>query len=177
MRGEPAQPETEIYKISSFVYEARTPFHPQRLADFMDKYFTVRLVEEDLHDHSDDNDDGVCQLNGGNGDIEEGAQADEAEQGGDGDGDENGDGDEDGDEDDDEEDDKEDDDEDRSHERSFATRANAHWREAPRLLDVSEALRPEEQGCAARADPHRREALRLLHVRKALQRQGRRSAA
>lgn len=47
MRGEPVQPETEVYNISSFVYEEHTPFHPGRLEAFMETYFTTRFIEDE----------------------------------------------------------------------------------------------------------------------------------
>ncbi len=38
---EPLIPETEEYGISSFIFKARRPFHPQRIFDFAAKYFCV----------------------------------------------------------------------------------------------------------------------------------------
>ena len=44
MRGEHI-PETEEYGISSFSYKARKPFHPERLYDFIQKYF---IFDDDI---------------------------------------------------------------------------------------------------------------------------------
>lgn len=45
------KPETEEYGISSFIYHARRPFHPQRLFDLCSKYF---MLHADDHDNEDD---------------------------------------------------------------------------------------------------------------------------
>lgn len=79
MRGEPVQPETEVYNISSFVYEQHTPFHPERLQEFLETYFTTKFLndeeladEEDMEEHeSGDDEDGEDE------ECEEGAMTEE----------------------------------------------------------------------------------------------------
>ena len=44
MRDEKVVPETVAFGIDSFVYKARTPFHPSRLYDFMTKHFMVKMT-------------------------------------------------------------------------------------------------------------------------------------
>lgn len=46
LRGDPVVPESEVYQISSFVYNATVPFHPIRIQEFMDKYFIVRVIHD-----------------------------------------------------------------------------------------------------------------------------------
>ncbi len=48
----PLVPETEEYGISSFVYRARRPFHPQRLHTFINQFYT--LQEEEMQDDDDE---------------------------------------------------------------------------------------------------------------------------
>lgn len=75
LRGAPTVPETEVYKINSFVYESRTPFHPKRLEEFMEEHFMVRLINEEEHD--DDHDEGSDDENKDEDDDKEGDTMDE----------------------------------------------------------------------------------------------------
>lgn len=47
-------PETEEYGISSFIYRARTPFHPKRLWDFFNEFWTLQQVVPSGDDDDDD---------------------------------------------------------------------------------------------------------------------------
>ncbi|KAI8109347.1 hypothetical protein M9434_000631 [Picochlorum sp. BPE23] len=47
-------PETEEYGISSFIYRARAPFHPKRLWDFFNEFWTLQQVVPSEQDDDDD---------------------------------------------------------------------------------------------------------------------------
>lgn len=49
------KPETEEYGISSFIYRARRPFHPQRLFDLCSQYFMLHT--DDTQEEDDEEDD------------------------------------------------------------------------------------------------------------------------
>lgn len=52
-------PETEEYGISSFIYRARAPFHPVRLWDFFNEFWTLQQVVPLGEDDDDDDESGV----------------------------------------------------------------------------------------------------------------------
>lgn len=81
------KPETEEYGISSFVYQARRPFHPKRLFDLIhDKFIVIQNVDEapgddESEDDEDqemtDCDDGNCENKSDNGEDNEDDDEDE----------------------------------------------------------------------------------------------------
>lgn len=49
-------PETIEYGVSSFVYRARRPFHPQRIFDLIFQYFMIMENVDDEHNHEEQED-------------------------------------------------------------------------------------------------------------------------
>lgn len=70
--------ETKQYGIASFVYQQRTPFHPQRLCAFMEDNFMVEHVVD--HDHEEDGESSDEEEDGETTEMEEDGDTDVEEE-------------------------------------------------------------------------------------------------
>ena len=77
MRDEEVVPETVVYGIDSFVYKARTPFHPMRLKKWMMDHFTMFAQEYEIEQYGPE--DMACPMPGAAGAGAEAAEPQAAE--------------------------------------------------------------------------------------------------
>ena len=77
MRDEEVVPETVVYGIDSFVYKARTPFHPMRLKKWMMDHFCMFAQEYEIEQYGPE--DMACPMPGAAGAGAEAAEPQAAE--------------------------------------------------------------------------------------------------